>query len=182
MVKMAKDSSTTQSFDMLGIELVHKSRKRIEGQKILAERALAQIQDDGKLNYCIDNESNSIAIIIHHLFITDGEKQNRHRPQEFDRSFHPSRVELMDMWNNGWNIFFSALDSLQPEDLLRKIYIRQEPLTVLDAILRQIIHYSSHIGQILFLAKHLEWQHWKHVTLERNAEIFNAQDIKKNPL
>ena len=174
----------------LGQEFLIKARTRIELQKKLAERAIAQVQQDSKLNYCIDNESNSIAIIIHHLsgniisrwtdfFTSDGEKTNRNRPQEFERSFTPSRKELMEIWDHGWDVFFKALDSLKPEDLLKIVYVRKEPLSVLDAILRQLTHYSSHIGQILFLAKHLEWENWKHVTLERNAEIFDVKDIKK---
>ena len=187
---MNSDQKDTESYTLLGKEFLEKSFKQIDSQKKLAEKAINQVKDDKKLNVCIDGESNSIAIIIKHLegnmrsrwtdfLISDGEKLERHRPQEFDRTFKPSREELMKIWNNGWNIFYTSFHQLTPDDLMKTIYIRKEPLTVMDAILRQLNHYSTHIGQILFLAKHLEWQNWKHVTLERDAEVFDAKDIKK---
>ena len=174
----------------LGREFLEKTKKQINTYKSLAEKAINQIRDDEKLSYCIDKESNSIAIIIKHLegnmrsrwvdfFATDGEKPTRHRPQEFERTFRPNRAELMTLWDNGWKIFFDALDQLSPDDLLKTISIRKEPLTVMDAVLRQVVHYASHIGQILFIAKHLEWEHWNHVTLERDAEVLDVQDMKK---
>ncbi len=187
---MNNNKTNKMDNNKIGLEFLQKARARIESQKKLAEKAISQVQSDEKLYYCIDNESNSIAIIIHHIsgnmisrwtdfFTSDGEKQNRHRPQEFDREFKPTREELMKIWNQGWQVFFNALDSINPEDLLKEVYIRKEPLSVIDAILRQLTHYSTHIGQILFLAKHLEWENWKHVTLERNAEIFDAKEIQK---
>ena len=181
--------SIPNNFDELGKEFLSKSLKQIKNYKDFVDRALTQVKDEN-LNRRIDGESNSIAIIVKHLegnmrsrwtdfFTTDGEKVDRHRPSEFDQTFEPSRNELMELWNKGWNIFFNAYDNITPQDLMRTIYIRKEPHTVMDAILRQFAHYTNHIGQILFLAKHLESDHWKHVTLERNAEILDVKDMKK---
>jgi hypothetical protein len=161
--------------------------------KDISEKAVAQIKNDEKLFWFPDGESNSIAIIMKHLsgnmrsrwtniFSEDGEKKDRNRPNEFNREFKPTRNELLDIWDHGWNILFTTLNSLKPMDLMKTIYIRKEPHTVMDAILRQLTHYSLHIGQILFLAKHIEWKNWKHLTLPREVEVFDYEEIKKYQL
>lgn len=173
----------------MGKEFLEKTLKQFKNYKNWGEKALAQVSSDENLNKKIDGESNSIAIMIKHLegnmrsrwtdvFETDGEKESRHRPSEFDRTFNPTRSELLELWNKGWDLFFETYSTFTPEKLLQTIYIRKEPHTVMDAILRQLAHYANHVGQIMFLAKHLEWDHWKHVTLERNAEILDFKDIK----
>ena len=187
---MAPDTDKKDNMSNIGDEFLKKTVQRMISYKQLTETAINQVKDDKKLNYCLDKESNSIAIIIKHLsgnmrsrwtnfLTTDGEKHDRHRPLEFDRQYNPTRKELMELWENGWIIFFDAMQSISSKDLLKIIYIRKEPLTVINAILRQLTHYTSHIGQILFIAKHLEWQNWKHVTLERDVEVFdiNAKTI-----
>jgi hypothetical protein len=47
------------------------------------------------------------------------------------------------------------------------VYIRTEPHSVLQAINRQLAHYAYHIGQIVFLAKHLQSAHWKTLSVPR---------------
>jgi hypothetical protein len=132
--------------------------------KKLGERAMEQCPDDC-LFVALDDESNSIAIIVKHLvgnmrsrwrnFLTsDGEKPDRHRDSEFEDA-PKSRAELMAMWGAGWKYVFDALESLTDEDLTRTVTIRAEPHSVMQAINRQLAHYPHHIGQILFVAKHL---------------------------
>ncbi|MHA1990591.1 MAG: DUF1572 family protein [Candidatus Hodarchaeales archaeon] len=163
---------------------------RFQQLKDISEKAVTQVKKDEKLFWLPDGESNSIAIIMKHLsgnmksrwtnvFTEDGEKKDRNRPNEFDREFKPNRKELLKIWDQGWNILFTTLYSLNPKDLMKKIFIRKESHTVLDAILRQLTHYSLHVGQILFLAKHIEWENWTHLTLPRDAEVFNYEEIKK---
>jgi hypothetical protein len=174
----------------LGSIFLENSIKQFKEYKNLAEMAFAQISDDNKLFLQLDPESNSIAILIKHLsgnmksrwsnvFTSDGEKPDRNRPQEFDRNFHPTRSDLMELWNSGWKIFLDALESFSQEDLQKTIYIRNEPHSLIQAIIRQLTHYPNHIGQILFISKHLEWEHWKHVTLDRNTVIFDINKFKK---
>ncbi len=114
----------------------------------------------------LDPESNSVAIIVKHLagnmrsrstdFLTsDGEKPDRHRDQEFELSPETTRAEIMRWWESGWACVFSAIEALRPEDVQRTVTIRGEPHTVLQAINRQLAHYAYHVGQIVFLAKHL---------------------------
>jgi Protein of unknown function (DUF1572) len=151
-------------------------KKQFDLYRSLGEKAIAQV-DDGKLFWQYNSESNSIAIIVHHLwgnmlsrwtnFLTeDGEKPSRERDAEFENVIK-TREEVMEKWNAGWECFFKALNSLDPEDLDTIIYIRQEPLTVMDAINRQLAHYSSHVGQIIFLGKMILDDRWVSLSIPR---------------
>ena len=132
--------------------------------KKLAERAMAQCSDEN-LFAVIDAESNSIAIIVKHMagnmrsrwmdfLTTDGEKPDRNRDAEFEEP-PQTRAGLMELWERGWKYLFDALEPLSDADLGRTVTIRTEPHSVMQAINRQIAHYAHHIGQIVFLAKHL---------------------------
>ena len=132
--------------------------------KKLAERAMAQCSDDN-LFAVIDSESNSIAMIVKHMagnmrsrwmdfLTTDGEKPDRNRDTEFEDA-PKTRAALMELWERGWKYLFDALEPLTDADLARTVTIRTEPHSVMQAINRQVAHYSHHVGQILFLAKHL---------------------------
>jgi hypothetical protein len=113
----------------------------------------------------LDAESNSIAIMVKHLsgnmrsrwtdfLTTDGEKPDRNRDTEFEQP-PETRVELLEMWERGWKYLFDALKAITDEDMARTVTIRTEPHSVMQAINRQLTHYAHHIGQIVFLAKHL---------------------------
>jgi len=132
--------------------------------KRLGERAMAQCSDEA-LFETIDPESNSIAVIVKHMagnmrsrwmdfLTTDGEKPDRNRDTEFEDP-PKTRVELMEMWGRGWKYLLDALAPLTEADMARTVTIRTEPHSVMQAINRQIAHYAHHIGQIVFLAKHL---------------------------
>ena len=132
--------------------------------KKLAERAMEQCPDEA-LFVMLDAESNSIAIIVKHMagnmrsrwmdfLTTDGEKPDRNRDTEFENPPR-TRDELMEMWERGWKYLFDALEPLSEADLTRTVTIRTEPHSVMQAINRQVAHYAHHVGQILFLAKHL---------------------------
>jgi uncharacterized damage-inducible protein DinB len=132
--------------------------------KNLAERAMAQCPDEA-LFTILDAESNSIAIIVKHMagnmrsrwrdfLTTDGEKPDRNRDTEFEEPPR-TRAELLDLWERGWKYVFDALQPLTDADVTRTVTIRNEPHSVMQAINRQMAHYAHHIGQILFLAKHL---------------------------
>jgi hypothetical protein len=110
---------------------------------------------------------------------TDGEKEWRNRDAEFENDVK-SREELLNKWNEGWTCFFKALDSLQPQDLAKIIYIRNQGHTVLEAINRQLAHYPHHIGQILFLAKMIVGSNWQSLSIPKNKSgEFNAEKFSK---
>jgi len=152
--------------------------------KKLAERALAQCPEEG-LRGALDGESNCIATIVKHMagnmrsrwrdfLTTDGEKPDRNRDTEFEEP-PKTRAELMAMWESGWKYMFDALEGLQEADLTRTVTIRTEPHSVMQAINRQMGHYSYHIGQITYLSKHFAAQSgaWTAVTVprEQSAEF-----------
>ena len=145
--------------------------------KTLAEKAMAQVSDE-QLHITLDPESNSIAVIVKHIvgnmrsrwrdfLTTDGEKADRQRDTEFEMPEQLSHAQLMEMWERGWQYVFDALEPLTDADLTRTIYIRSEPHSVMQAINRQVAHYAGHIGQIIFLAKHLRSADWKPLTIPR---------------
>jgi hypothetical protein len=155
--------------------------------KRLAERAIEQCPGEGLFS-TLDAESNSIAIIVKHMaenmrsrwtdfLTTDGEKPDRSRDSEFEDP-PANRAELIAMWERGWKSLFDALEPLVEADLARTITIRREPHSVMQAINRQVAHYSYHVGQIVFLAKHLtavKKGSWDSLTVPRNRSTeFNA--------
>src|SRR5215469_4747275 len=153
--------------------------------KKLSEAALAQVSDEHLLT-ALDDESNSLAIIIKHMagnmrsrwtdfLTTDGEKPDRNRDSEFEGP-PATRAELMRLWKHGWNCLFTALEPLNDVDLGRTVTIRSEAHSVMQAINRQVAHYSYHCGQIVFLAKHLESESWKCLTVPRKqSDDFNRR-------
>jgi hypothetical protein len=164
--------------------------RQMRGCKRLTEGAIAQLSDQ-ELFHAIDPESNSVAIIVKHMagnmrsrftdfLISDGEKPTRHRDTEFVIDSNTTRDEVMRWWEDGWSIVFGTLQSLAPEDVMKSVTVRGEPHTVLQAINRQIAHYSHHSGQILFLAKHLRSTEWKTLSVPRGkSEEFNAKASEK---
>src|SRR5689334_14301118 len=170
----------------LAAHYLDEARRQLRGHKRLAEGALAQLKDE-EFFLALDQEANSVAVIIKHIagnmrsrfrdfLTTDGEKTDRHRDQEFEITDNTSRADVMQWWEAGWAIVFSAIDALTPADVLRTVTIRHEPHTVLQAINRQIAHYAYHIGQIVFLAKHFRESEWKSLSIPRGkSEEVNRQ-------
>ena len=154
--------------------------------KGLAERAMAQVTDD-QLVAVLDPEMNSIALIVKHMagnmrsrwtdfLTTDGEKPDRNRDSEFMEA--PSgRAELMELWERGWAVVFAAMEPLDGRRLTRTVTIRGEPHSVMQAINRQIAHYSGHCGQITFLAKHLAHERWESLTVPRGKSTEFTQKV-----
>src|SRR5260370_35103661 len=154
------------------IELFHYYKK-------LAERAIEQCPDEG-LFASLDGDSNCISIVVKHLlcnmtsrwsdFLTmDGEKPDRHRDNEFEEPPN-TREELLALWEHGWKCLFDALEPLTDAELTRTVTIRTEPHSVMQPINRQVAHYSYHIGQIAYLAKHFAAKSgkWSALTIPRN--------------
>jgi hypothetical protein len=171
----------------LATHYLDEARRQMRGTKRLADAAMAQLKDE-ELFVGLDPESNSVALMVKHLagnmrsrftefLTTDGEKPNRFRDQEFELSPSTTRADVMGWWEAGWAQVFHTLDSLNPEDVMRTVTIRGEPHTVLQAINRQIAHYASHTGQIIFLAKHLRSSEWKTLSIPRGK----SEDYKVAP-
>jgi len=166
---------------------LEEARRQLRGHKRMAEAAMEQLSDD-QLFVTLDPESNSVAILVKHLagnmrsrftdFLTsDGEKPDRFRDREFEVTGATTRAEVMSWWEEGWVRVFSAIDTLQPEDVMRTVEIGGKPHTVLQAINRQIAHYAQHIGQIVFLAKHLRGAGWETLSVPRGK----SEEYKMGP-
>lgn len=159
--------------------------------KDLGDKTLEQL-NDFDLHYQPNEEANSIAIIIQHMsgnmlsrwtqFLTeDGEKEWRQRDEEF--ALHEySKQQLVELWEKGWACFLDALGSLKKKDLKKMVLIRKEPLTVIDAINRQLAHYPYHIGQMIQIAKTIKGKNWKNLSIPKGgSQAYNDSEEEKDP-
>jgi hypothetical protein len=169
----------------LATHYLEEARRQLRGYKRMGDGAMAQLRDDDFF-LTLDPESNSVAILVKHLagnmrsrftdFLTsDGEKPDRFRDREFEVSGASTRADVMQWWEKGWACVLSAIEALKPDDVMRTVTIRGEPHTVLQAINRQIAHYAGHVGQIVFLAKHLRSTEWKTLSVPRGK----SEEFKK---
>jgi Protein of unknown function (DUF1572) len=165
------------------------SRKFFVYYQNLGLGALEQMPAE-KFDHC-PAHSNSLAVIVKHLagnmrsrwsnlFGSDGETANRDRDSEFAQDSR-SKTEILKEWESGWNVFFAAFDALGPEDLLRTITIRGEPLTVLEAVQRQLAHYAHHVGQIVYLVKAVIGTDWNCLSVPKGeSAVFNQAMLERN--
>ncbi|MDE3235928.1 MAG: DUF1572 family protein [Bacteroidota bacterium] len=162
--------------------------KRFKSYKDLGDKTFEQL--DEKDFFIQPNAySNSIAIIIQHLygnmlsrwtnFLTeDGEKEWRKRDAEFE-TMQCSKQDLLSFWNEGWNCLLQTLESLREEDLNKIVHIRTEPLTVVDAIIRQLAHYSSHVGQIIYIGRWIKEDKWASLSVPKGQSDAYNESMKK---
>ena len=169
------------------------TRKLFAYYKSLGDAVVARL-DDEQLHWQYNEASNSIAVIIKHIagnsisrwtdFLTaDGEKQWRNRDEEFEDA-SLTKQQLANLWNEGWDCLFTAINPLTDADLLRIIYIRNQGHTVTEAINRQLAHLPYHIGQMVFVAKLILGEKWESLTIPKGqSATFNADKFageKKN--
>jgi hypothetical protein len=164
------------------LELVTENFQSI---KLIAERSMDQLTNE-ELHYAPNEESNSIAVIVKHMsgnlrsrfsdfLSSDGEKPDRNRDGEFEGSYE-SKTQVLNAWNSGWDVLFNTLSQLKEEDLHKTVYIRSESHQVMEAIQRQIVHQSSHSGQIVYIAKMIKDREWKTLSIPRGkSDKFNQE-------
>ena len=170
-------------------EYLESIKKQFAYYKMLGDKTIAQLSDE-QLFWQYNPESNSIATIVKHLWgnmlsrwtdflHSDGEKEWRDRDTEFENDI-ASREELLEKWNAGWQCVFDALNPLEPADLERIIYIRNQGHTVMEAINRQLAHYPYHVGQMVFIGKMCCDANWSSLSiLKGNSQAFNADKFKQ---
>jgi Protein of unknown function (DUF1572) len=146
--------------------------------KKLGDAAIAQVVADADLHKTIDPGSNSIATVVKHIsgnlrsrftdfLTTDGEKPDRDRDGEFEMPSPASREAIRQWWESGFSVAFAALESLAPEDLTRTVHIRREPFLVVEALNRSVTHLAYHVGQIVYVARHLAGEHWTSLSIPK---------------
>lgn len=172
-------------------EFLSTAIRRLKYYRELGEKTFEQLNEE-EFHYQPDGESNSIAIIIQHIygnmlsrwtnFLTeDGEKEWRQRDDEFEIHSY-SKQQLIDFWEKGWACFLKAIEILNEDDLLKTIHIRKEPLSVIDTINRQLAHYPYHVGQIVYIGKMIKKDKWSNLSVSKNqSKQYNASDTIKDP-
>ena len=163
--------------------------KQFQYYKSLGEKTFAQLGDPSFFKV-LSPESNSIAVIVQHLhgnmlsrwtdFLkSDGEKEWRKRDAEFEEVI-TTKGELLRRWEEGWACLFATLNNLTEKDLTETIYIRNQGMSVVDAINRQLCHYSYHVGQIVFAGKILVEKEWHSLSIPRNqSTAYNAEKFSQ---
>ena len=152
-------------------------KQQFDYYKLLGEKALDQLEDD-QLFWQYNEESNSIAVIMKHLwgnmmsrwtdFLTsDGEKSWRKRDAEFEQDIK-NRKELIEKWDEGWLCLYEALDTINKDNFSTTVYIRNMEHTVIEAINRQLAHYAYHIGQLVYLGRMIRGEQWKSLSIPKS--------------
>lgn len=169
------------------------AKKQFLYYKTLGEKAMNQLEP-AQLYFSANEDSNSVFIIVKHMhgnmlsrwtdfLTTDGEKEWRNRDGEFEDSTelgNQTRENISQLWNEGWNCLFNTIDALKPEQLSQIVYIRNEEQTVVEAINRQLCHYSYHVGQIVFYAKMLKKTEWDSLSIPKNkSKDYNSNKFSK---
>jgi hypothetical protein len=161
----------------LGGHYLNDALRQFHSLQALAEGALAQIEEHD-LFTALDVEANSIALLLKHMAgsmrarwagfpATAEDDQDRDRDSEFIVAEEDTKAVLIEHWEAGWRALFTALEPLTPDDLAQTVQIRGKPLSVLEAINRQLTHYAYHVGQIVFLAKHFRSSAWESLSIPR---------------
>ncbi|HET6956524.1 MAG TPA: DUF1572 family protein [Vicinamibacterales bacterium] len=156
--------------------------------KGFVDKALPRVPDE-HLHTVLDPNSNSIAVIVKHIggnlrsryrdFLTsDGEKPDRDRDSEFEMTGQESRAEILKGWEDGWSIAFASIGALGPADLDRTVYIRGEAFLVIEALNRSLAHMASHVGQIVYLARHFAGDTWTSLTIPKGQSAGLKGDFK----
>lgn len=154
--------------------------------KGLGDKAIERLNEED-LHWQPSPESNSMAILIRHMagnmrsrwtdFLTsDGEKPDRNRDTEFEDT-GSSKAELIQLWESGWEILFSALEPVTAGMVMHKVSIRQQPLTITEAICRQLSHYSYHVGQMVYLAKQIKDSEFESLSIPKGK----SAEFNQNP-
>lgn len=152
-------------------------KKQFAYYKLLGERTFKQLSDS-ELLWQSNPESNSIAIMVNHLWgnmlsrwtdflTTDGEKDFRHRDAEFE-DIIKVRGEMEEKWEAGWKCLFEAIENINDKNFNTTVYIRNQGHTITEAINRQLAHYAYHVGQIVYVGRMIKGQDWESLSISKN--------------
>lgn len=170
----------------LATEYITDLVEQFEKLKGLADKALARVSDDEFFRQ-IDRESNSLAVICQHVggnlrsrwqdFLTsDGEKPDRNRDEEFEAGPETTRQSVLEVWERGWRAALDSLRSLRAGDMEKPVFIRGERHSVVQAANRSLQHTAYHVGQIVYLARHLSPDDWQSLSIPRKqSQAFNQR-------
>lgn len=173
-----------------GENFLETALKQFRYYKQLGENAMRQLPE-AELISPPDAENNSVAVLVKHLhgnmrsrwtdfLSTDGEKPWRNRDTEFEHSLN-SAQEVFAAWESGWALVFQAVEPLAEHDLNRIVYLRNQGHTVLEAITRQLCHYSYHVGQLVYICKAHLGENWQSLSIPKGgSEAYNAEKFARH--
>ncbi|WP_025741396.1 DUF1572 family protein [Aquimarina pacifica] len=174
---------------MESIAYIEGIKKQFLYYQVLGEKTIAQVPEE-KLFWQFNDQSNSIAIIVHHLwgnmlsrwtdFLTsDGEKEWRQRDAEFENTL-TTKDEILTEWNEGWTCLFKALESIDETNFDQPVYIRNIEHSITEAVNRQLAHYAYHIGQIVYLGKMMASSKWQSLSIPKGkSSEYNQESFAK---
>ena len=165
------------------------AKRDFQYYKTLGEKTFSQL-DEKDCFWQFDSESNSIAVIVNHLYgnmksrwtdflSSDGEKEWRKRDLEFENQLK-TKAEVLNRWEQGWNCIFKSLDLINEDNFNTKIYIRSQEHSVIQAINRQLTHYAYHVGQVVYIGRLIKGSKWKCLSTPRGkSEDFNQEKFSR---
>ncbi|MBX7241685.1 MAG: DUF1572 domain-containing protein [Bacteroidia bacterium] len=169
-------------------EFVRTVKDTFQRYKAMGNNTFAQL-DTPDFHFSPDKESNSIAVLIQHIhgnlcsrfsdFLTsDGEKPERERDKEFEET-EMTKEELQVLWDEGFRVLEEALSELTEGDLSSIVFIRNEPHSVPEALVRSLAHIAYHVGQIVYLAKCIKGQEWNTLSIPKGKSKEYNRKIRK---
>ncbi len=159
---------------MNGEAWLEEIREQYRYRKTQCERAVAQVTDE-QLFETVGAIPVGLAVQLKHIgnnhrsrwrdfLTTDGEKADRNRDAEFMVDGETAE-SIRAVWEEGWRITFEELEQLTPGDLEKTVTIRGEPMSVVQAIQRNLTHLAYHTGQIVSLARHFAGDAWQTLSI-----------------
>lgn len=160
------------------------ARFEFERYKTLGDQTLKALTQE-QLHWRPHTTDNSVALLVQHMagnmksrwtniWTEDGEKPWRKRETEFTVT-DLDKAELLALWESGWDVLFSTMESITKAQLHQDISIRNEKLTLMAALHRQLAHYAYHVGQMVYLDKMMRKEQWSSLSIPPGgSEGFNA--------
>ncbi len=166
------------------------AKLEFERYKAYGDKTFGQLSEE-ELFWKPTDTDNSIAIIVKHIagnmlsrwtnfLAEDGEKSWRNRDDEFEKPPKTGK-EILQLWEKGWACLFDALNTINDSNFSTSIQIRDQNHTIPEAINRQLAHYASHVGQIVYLGKLLKKDDWISPTIPKGqSKAFNQKMFGQN--
>ena len=146
----------------VGQAFIHRSVAYLKGDYLPRIRLCLQGLSEEDIWWRPNEASNSIGNLILHLagnakqWVVSGiggEPDRRRRDEEFSQEGGLSGAELVALLGDAMDEVDEVLSRLEPRELLETRVIQGMKVSVLDALYHVVEHFSTHTGQIIYLAK-----------------------------
>ena len=89
---------------------------------------------------------------------------------------------MLEQWGDAWRVVEQALADVEragADVFARNVTIRQQPLTVNDALLRSVAHVAYHTGQVVMMARSFAGDRWQSLSIPKGGSAAYAQNPTK---